>query len=137
MEMCHILPSAGHQGISRTVAKIREKYYWYSMTEEIHSFVVTCEVCNKNKKPNRHGRCPLTNFHAGSLMVRVHIDCMGPFPTSKRGNEHILMMVDQFTKWTECIPLPSQTAEVTARAAINEFFCRFGYPFEFFSDQNL
>jgi len=32
------------------------------------------------------------------------------------------MMVDQFTKWTECIPLPSQTVEITAQAAINEFF---------------
>ena len=32
------------------------------------------------------------------------------------------MMVDQFTKWVECVPLPSQKAEVTARAAIDDFF---------------
>nr|XP_054769743.1 uncharacterized protein K02A2.6-like [Lytechinus pictus] len=44
-------------------------------------------------------------------------------------------MVDQFTKWVECVPLPSQTAEVTAQAAISEFFCRFGYPFQIFTDQ--
>ena len=44
-------------------------------------------------------------------------------------------MVDQFTKWVECIPLPSQTAEVTARALVNEFCSRFGFPFEIFSDQ--
>ena len=35
----------------------------------------------------------------------------------------------------EIIPLPSQTAEVTARAAVNEFFSRFGCPFHLFSDQ--
>ena len=45
------------------------------------------------------------------------------------------MMVDSFTKWVECVPLPSQTAEMTARAAINGFFVRFGYPFEIFTDQ--
>lgn len=45
------------------------------------------------------------------------------------------MMVDQFTKWVECIPLPSHTTEVTARAAINEFFTRFGYPLQIFTDQ--
>ena len=39
-------------------------------------------------------------------------------------DEHILMMVDQFTKWVECIPLPSQSAEGTARAAVNQFFSR-------------
>ena len=45
------------------------------------------------------------------------------------------MVVDQFTKWVECTPLPSQTAEVTARALVNEFCSRFGFPFEIFSDQ--
>ncbi|XP_060604022.1 uncharacterized protein LOC132756895 [Ruditapes philippinarum] len=45
-------------------------------------------------------------------------------------------MVDQFTKWEECIPLPSQSAEVTARAAVDGYFSRFGMPFEIFSDQS-
>jgi transposase InsO family protein len=30
--------------------------------------------------------------------------------------------------------LPSQTAEITAQAAINELFARFGYPFQIFTD---
>lgn len=33
------------------------------------------------------------------------------------------------------MPLPSQTAEITVGAGINEFFVRFGYPFENFTDQ--
>ncbi|KAH3768497.1 hypothetical protein DPMN_169710 [Dreissena polymorpha] len=32
------------------------------------------------------------------------------------GNEYCLMMVNQFTKWVDCVPLPSQKAEVTANA---------------------
>ena len=44
-------------------------------------------------------------------MERVHIDLLGPLPKTAAGNEHILMMVDQFTKWMEIIALPSQTAE--------------------------
>ena len=36
------------------------------------------------------------------------------------------MIVDQFTKCVECIPLPSLTAEVTATAAVNYFFFCFG-----------
>jgi hypothetical protein len=67
-------------------------------------------------------------------MERVHLDFMGPLAKTKRGNEYVLMMVDKFTKWTECIPLPSQTAEITAQAAINELFARFGYPFQIFTD---
>ena len=33
---------------------------------------------------------------------------------------------DQFTKWVEVIPVATQTAEVTARALVSEFFSRFG-----------
>ena len=58
-------------------------------------------------------------------MEKVHIDFMGPLPKTPRGNEHILVIVDQFTKWVEAIPLPSQDAETTAKAAVNEFITRF------------
>lgn len=48
-------------------------------------------------------------------MERVHLNFLGSLPTTPRGNSFILMMLDQFTKWVECIPLPSQTTDVTAR----------------------
>lgn len=67
-------------------------------------------------------------------MERVHLDFLGPLPESASENTNILVMVDQFTKWVECVPLPSQTAEVTARAAVNEFFARFEFPFNIFTD---
>jgi transposase InsO family protein len=44
-------------------------------------------------------------------------------------------MVDQFTKWCEIVPLPSQTAETTAKAAVNELCARFGCPFSVHTDQ--
>ena len=54
---------------------------------------------------------------------------LGPLPESTSGNTNILVMMDQFTKWVECIALPSQRAEVTARDTVNQFFAKFGYPF--------
>jgi transposase InsO family protein len=135
LESCHDLPSSGHQGIARTKATVKEKFFWHGMVQSITNYVTSCDVCNKNKKRNRYGRCPLTEYQAGAPMERVHIDFMGPLPRTPRGNEHILVMVDQFTKWVECVPLPSQTAEVTAKAAVDTFFSRFGYPFQLFSDQ--
>jgi transposase InsO family protein len=77
----------------------------------------------------------MTKYHAGSPMERVHLDFLGPLPETPRGNTNILVMVDQFTKWCEIVPLPSQTAETTAKAAVNEFFARFGCPFSVHTDQ--
>ena len=68
-------------------------------------------------------------------MERVHIDILGPFPPSKSGNVYILMMIDQFTRWVECMPLKDQTAVVVARSAVDNFFSGFGLPSELHSDQ--
>lgn len=98
----------GHQGVVRTCLRVKEKFYWYSMSQATKN--------SKFKNANRKIRCPM------SKMKRVHLDFLGPLPESTSGNTNILVMVDQFTKWVECKPLISQTAEVTARAAVNEFF---------------
>ena len=42
---------------------------------------------------------------------------------------------ETFTKWVEVLPISSQTTEMTAKMAVNDFFSRFGYPFQLFSDQ--
>lgn len=131
----HDIPSAGHAGRDRTVARIKDRYFWYNMHQDIKEYVRTCSICNHCKKSARYGHSPMKLYHAGVPMERVHLDFLGPLPKSSRGNVYILMMVDQFTKWVECIPLPSQTAEETARAAVGEFFTRFGYPLAVFTDQ--
>ena len=135
LRLHHDIPSAGHQGIKRTKFRIKERFFWYSMGKDIEMYVASCEMCNQRKKPTRHNRYQLVPYHAGIPMERVHMDFVGPLPRTKQGNEHILMMVDQFTKWVEIIPLPSQKAEVTAQAAVNSFFSRFGVPLNIFTDQ--
>ena len=135
IQLHHDLPSAGHQGRERTKARIKQRYFWYGMSKDIRQYVLQCPDCAANKKPSRYGRAPMINYHAGAPMERVHLDFLGPLPKSAKGNQHILMMVDQFTKWVECVPLPSQTAAETARAAVGEFFSRFGCPFEIMTDQ--
>lgn len=118
LELSHDIPAVGHQGVQRTKTLIKEKYYWKGLGADVEKYIVGCSLCNQQKKPNRHTRHPLTHYQAEAPMERVHLDFVGPLPKTDRGNEHILIMVDQFTKWVECVPLPSQTAEETAQAAV-------------------
>ena len=135
LELNHDLPSSGHQEKDRTKAWVKEKFFWYGLGREVKQFVATCPTCNQNKKATANGRVPMQEYQTGAPMERVHIGFLGPLPKTPRGNEYVLMMVDQFTKWVECVPLPSQTAGVTAKAAVDGFFARFGYPFQIFTDQ--
>ena len=52
-----------------------------------------------------------------------------------QGNHYILMIVDQFTKWTEAIALPNHTAKTVAEAFMVNWICRFGTPRELHSDR--
>ena len=46
----HDIPSAAHQGVSRTKAKLREKFFWVRLSRDVDSYVLTCSVCSQNKK---------------------------------------------------------------------------------------
>ncbi|XP_061166034.1 uncharacterized protein LOC133174958 [Saccostrea echinata] len=137
LRLCHDVPAAGHQGIDRTKARLRDRFFWYGMMREAEQFVSTCGPCSRNKHPQRHARAEMIKYHAGAPMERVHLDFLGPLPRTKQGNEYVLVMVDQFTKWVECVPLPTQTAEATATAAVDQFFARFGYKAQNCWDEHL
>ena len=70
----------------------------------------------------------MTEYQAGAPIEQVHLDFSGPLPKTKYGNEDVLMMVDEFTKWVECTPLSTQTAEETSRVAVNHFFLKVWFP---------
>ena len=53
-------------------------------------------------------------------MERLHIDVLGPFIESNSGNKYVIMMVDQFSKWLECFPVPDQKAELVADVLLIE-----------------
>ncbi len=135
----HDLPSSGHQGIDRTKKRMKERVYWYGMGKDIANFVSSCPTCNRNKEVGQkrsqsHAGVP-GGCTYGARSFRLY-GAIAKDYTGKRACTHdVLMMVDQFTKWVECVPLLSQTAEVTASAAVNNFFSRFGYPYQVFTDQ--
>ncbi|CAB0042488.1 unnamed protein product [Trichogramma brassicae] len=59
---------------------------------------------------------------------------MGPFPRTARGNEYILVFVDEFTRWVEVIPIRKANAQTIRRELNERIFLRFGVPDIFHSD---
>ena len=95
MSLSHYIPLAGNQGINRTKEKIRENFVLRGMSRDVKNYVRTCAVCNRNKMPNVPSKCPMTLFHAGAPMERVHLDFLGRLSITSAGNQHILVMVYQ------------------------------------------
>ena len=69
----------------------------------------------------------LVEWQASYPFHHIGTDFMGHLPLSK-GNRHILVIGDHFTKCYEAILLPHQTAVKTANALIDHWISRFGCP---------
>ena len=75
----HDLVCTGHQGIQRTIERLKAKFYWYCLDEFVKNYVKTCNICNHLKKQPRKPKAPLTKYHTGAPMERVHLDFLGPY----------------------------------------------------------
>jgi len=132
---CHDVRTAGHFGQYKTLERLKQVGIWYGMSQDCKLYISSCPICNKNKKSTKKARANLEQYHAGFPMERVHMDILGPLPVTPSGNKYILMVIDQFTKWVECYPIPNQSSEIVAKSIVDNFFSRFGCPVQLHTDQ--
>jgi hypothetical protein len=57
----------------------------------------------------------------------LHIDHIGPLPVDDKGNSHILVMIDAFSRWVELLPTKT-TGASEAAGCIFQHFGQFGTP---------
>ena len=135
MRYLHDNKTGGHLGINKTVASVKQRFYWGGYKDDIARWCARCEVCSRVKDGPCRGRAPLKQEISGSPMERVSIDILGELPQTVNGNKVILVATCHFTKWTEAYALPDQTAQSVADALVSNIFCRFGAPRILHSDQ--
>ena len=64
----------------------------------------------------------------------LHIDHIGPLPVDDKGNSHILVMIDEFSRWVELFPTKT-TGASEAAGCIVQHFGRFETPDVIHTDQ--
>ena len=97
-------------------------------------FVSSCLVCQQRNSPKQKHRHRLVDWPLSFPFAHIGIDFLGPLPVSN-GNSYIALLGDDFTKWYDAVPLPDQTAEMTATALLEHWISRFGVPVSIRTDQ--
>ena len=131
----HDAPSAGQPGISKTLERVRERFYWYSQQHDVKDWCQQCKKCSRRKSPQQPERAPLVSSCPGYSFERIALDIMGPLPITESGPKYILVVGDHFTKSTEVFPLPNQEAKTVAEKKVNEVISMFGAPERIHTDQ--
>ena len=124
----------GHLGVTKTLEKIRVRYYWPGCKSDIRRWCSQCNTCAQVKAgPNYQAR--MQSMRAVAPLDIVALDVLGELPETDNGNKYILVVSDYFTKWVEAYPMPNQTAQTTADIFVREFVTRLGCPRQLHSDQ--
>ena len=131
----HDSPTSGHLGITKTLAKVRERFYWPGQRQDVEEWLMKCEKCATGKGANKGNRAPLVSCPPGYPMERIAIDILGPLPESSKGKKYIMVVGDYLSKWTESYAIPNQEARTVAQKLVDEFICRFGTPKTIHTDQ--
>jgi len=97
---CHDL--SGHFAVDRTVSKIMERYYFARMRRYVRFHIKCCPECMLNKIPKGRQQGELHPIPPGKRPFEIiHLDHIGPFIKSTSGNNHILVLVDNLTKFVK------------------------------------
>ena len=116
----HESPLGGHQGVARTHARIQDKYYFPGQIERVARHVATCESCQHKNDPIRKPGGYLQSLQVKGPFVRLHFDFCGPFPTTQRRGQYILLATCPMTKFVIAKAVPAATAAAAANFLVNQ-----------------
>ena len=102
-----LTPLAGHLEAKKTLHKISEHFYWPSLTKDVTEFCRSCHTCQVVGKLNQTiPMAPLRLIPAfEEPFSRVIIDCVGPLPKTKSGNQYLLTIMCASTRFPEAVSL--------------------------------
>lgn len=135
LNQVHNTVTGGHLGFRKTLSKVKKRYWWYKMRQEVKHWCVTCDVCASKKAPHRRPKAPMQQYLVGAPWERMALDILGPLPLSKEKNRYLLVVQDYFTKWAEAIPIKDIEAVTVAQKFIERVVSIFGVPLSMHSDQ--
>ncbi len=105
-----------------------ERFYWPTYKDDVEDWIRRCVTCvgTKGRQTRLSGKSQ--KYNAGYPFERILIDLAGQFPTPRRGNRHILVVADYFSKWCEAYPAPTINVPEIAKVFVENWISHYGEP---------
>ncbi|KAJ8941098.1 hypothetical protein NQ318_019103 [Aromia moschata] len=77
LEEIHNGSTGGHLGVTKTLGKVRDRFYWVNCTTYVKESCKKCVVCAASNGPQRHPKAPMRQYNVGSRIgvpLELHSD---------------------------------------------------------------
>jgi Integrase zinc binding domain/Integrase core domain len=122
----HSDPLAEHFSLDETYRRIKIRYYWPQMFNDVRTYVQSCDECQRKGKNKRIE--PLHPIKVGQPFDRLGMDIVGPLPRTQRGNMYLVVATEYLTKWPEARAIPDAKASSVISFFYEDIICRHGCP---------
>ena len=124
---------SGHFSGRRLYETLMSSWWWEGMYSDAEKFAQCCPECISTGV-GRRSKPPLHPIPVQRPFQELGIDVMD-LPTTERGNRHVVVIQDIFTKWPLVFPVPDQKASRIAKLIAEEVVPLFGVPESLLSDR--
>ena len=102
----------GHFGVRKTKERIKVDYYISGLEDKIKRCIATCVPCIVGEKKRGKPEGELCPIPKGDVPLdTLHVDHLGPIPSTRKSYGYILTVIDAFTKFVWLFPTKSTGAE--------------------------
>ena len=138
-ELHHTPVTSGHPGRDKMLKDMVRYYYWPKMAEDVAEFCKKCQTCQFIKGQNKVKQGLLQPLPIpDQAWDEVSMDFVVKLPTTKTGNNTIVVIVDRFTKWAYFIATksPPLDAAKVAELFLAHVYRNHGMPKRIVSDRD-
>lgn len=123
-----------HIGIYKTTKYFEQLYFWKGMNKDIKKVIRNCDLCQRVKYNNVCMEGEYQTIIPSKPSELVTLDYYGPLPTSTGGVQHLLVVMDAFSKHVSLYPVKKATTRISLVKLIKDDFPRLGKPAAILSD---
>lgn len=91
----------GHFSVKKTEDLVRANYYVPNLRQRTEKVIRNCVACVLAERKHGKQECLLQSIEKGSVPLdTLHIDHLGPLPSTKKSYQYIFAVIDAFSKFT-------------------------------------
>lgn len=131
---CHTVLPFNHPGIKKTKKTLMKVFNWPGLHRDVVRYVQSCLNCRRARSGEEKLQGLQSIHPTPGILEVVYMDFW--FCVYNEKQHTVLTLIDQTSKWPECVIIPDRTATTVATALLRKWIYRFGVPRILMTDQD-